>query len=118
MAGTKTKKRSAPTPTLLECIRELEAAVSKFEKTMPEDEKEKLAAKIKKLLDAVNRKYVSVDDDDGGDAPKADGETRDEPPPKKQRLDINEELLSFVIKPAAVGAAAALGTSLVAAALS
>ena len=116
MAGTKTKKRSAPTPTLLEHIRELEAAVSKFEKTMPEDEKEKLAAKIKKLLDAVNRKYVSVDDDD--DAPKADGETRDEPPPKKQRLDISEELLLFVIKPAAMGAAAALGTSLVAAALS
>ena len=116
MAGTKTKKRSAPTPTLLEHIRELEAAVSKFEKTMAEDEKEKLAAKIKKLLDAVNRKYVSVDDDD--DAPKADGETRDEPPPKKQRLDISEELLSFVIKPAAMGAAAALGTSLVAAALS
>ena len=116
MAGTKTKKRSAPTPTLLGHIRELEAAVSKFEKTMPEDEKEKLAAKIKKLLDAVNRKYVSVDDDD--DAPKADGETRDDPPPKKQRLDISEELLSFVIKPAAMGAAAALGTSLVAAALS
>ena len=75
---TSTSKRDTPA-ALAERVHELDAAITASEGAMPESEKEKLGADIKKLTDRVTRKFVTVDDDED-EEPKAGGATSDDEP--------------------------------------
>ena len=76
---TSTSKRDTPAAALAERVHELDAAITASEGAMPESEKEKLGADIKKLTDRVTRKFVTVDDDED-EEPKAGGATSDDEP--------------------------------------